>query len=157
MLGREHAFGHPALTDQPTGLANRLQFELVYSYLFEAGDRGVTLTVMLVSIGSPDLETEDRDRMRRVGEAFQTVTRAADLVAHLGHGRFALLLIGSNLPGARIAADRIEAGMAGVAPPPLSIGIAGFIPEMKESSELLEAADRALREAEEAGGGVRMA
>ena len=49
--GREHAIGHPAVTDPQTGLANSLHFELVYSYLFAAGNRGVTFTVMLLSVG----------------------------------------------------------------------------------------------------------
>ena len=57
MLGREDAIGHPALTDRPTGLANRLHFELVHSYLFGAGDRGVTLTILLISIGTSEMET----------------------------------------------------------------------------------------------------
>ena len=51
---RDHAIGHPALTDRPTGLANRLHFELVYSYLFQAADRGVAMTVLLLSFGSEE-------------------------------------------------------------------------------------------------------
>ncbi len=157
MLGREHAIGHPALTDQSTGLANRLHFELVFSYLFEAGDRGVALTSMLISIGSDELENTDPDSMRAIGEAFQRATRTADLVGHLGHGRFVVLLLGSNLQGALIAADRLETFLEPVAPKPLSIGLAAYRVDMKESSELLEAADRALRAAEEAGGGIELA
>ena len=157
MLGREHAFGHPALTDPSTGLANRLHFELVYSYLFEAGDRGVALSALLVSIGSAELEAENPEALRAIGEKFQDTTRTADLAGHLGHGRFVVLLLGTNLQGARIAADRMDTALSEVAPSPVSIGLAAYDPEMKESSELLEAADRALRRAEEAGGGVELA
>ncbi len=157
MLGREHAIGHPALTDQPTGLANRLHFELVYSYLFEAGDRGVALTVMLLSVGSDHLETGDPDWLRRIGDTLQRTTRTSDLAGYLGHGRFVVLLLGTNLQGGRIAADRVQMALEPVVPSTLSIGLASYRPEMKESSELLEAADRALRAAEEAGGGIEMA
>jgi diguanylate cyclase (GGDEF)-like protein len=157
MLGREHAIGHPALTDGLTGLANRLHFELVYSYLFEAGDRGVALTVMLLSVGGESAGDQERNHLRVLGERVQDTTRTSDLVSYLGHGRFVVLLLGTNLQGARIAADRVEVALEGVISDPVSIGLAMFHAEMKESSELLEAADRALRLAEEAGGGVELA
>ncbi|MGD8320014.1 MAG: diguanylate cyclase [Gemmatimonadota bacterium] len=152
MLGREHAIGHPALTDEPSGLANRLHFELVYSYLFAGADRGVPLTLLILSVPLPGPEG-----MRALSERLQDITRASDLVAHLGSGRFAVLLLGSNISGGRIAADRMEEAVRDVADGPVCIGVASYDPDMKESSELLEAADSALRVAEEAGGGVEMA
>jgi GGDEF domain-containing protein len=158
MLARDHAQGralvadHPALTDAETGLANRLHFELVYSYLFEAGDRGLTFTVMLVSTGNPS-----RSDLRTIGQAVRLTTRAADLVSHVGQGRYVVLLLGTNLQGARIAADRVENALRDMAPGPVCFGIAAFRPRMKESSELLEAADSALAAAEAAGGGLEFA
>jgi len=151
MLGREHAIGHPALTDESTGLANRLHFELVYSYLFNGADRGVPLTLMLVSTATPTPED-----MRRVGERVQDMTRSSDLVAHLGHGRFIIILLGTNISGARIAADRVETALLEVATGPVSIGLASYQREMKESFELLQAVDSALRRAEARGGGLEM-
>jgi GGDEF domain-containing protein len=158
MLARDHAQGralvadHPALTDAETGLANRLHFELVYSYLFEAGDRGLTFTVMLVSTGNPS-----RSDLRTIGQVVRLTTRAADLVSHVGQGRYVVLLLGTNLQGARIAADRVENALRDMAPGPVCFGIAAFRPKMKESSELLEAADSALAAAEAAGGGLEFA
>lgn len=152
MLGREHAIGHPVLTDASTGLANRLHFELVYSYLFSAADRGVPLTVMLASTG-----VTDNDGLRFLGEKLQSATRASDLVAHLGEGRVVVLMMGTNISGARVAADRVEVSLRGLTPEHMSIGIAAYVPEMKESSELLEAVDGALRAAEAVGGGIEMA
>lgn len=149
MLGREHAIGHPALTDEYTGLANRLHFELVYSYLFHGADRGVPLTLMLLTTPTPT-----PDVMRAVGERIQATTRSSDLVAHLGAGRFAILLMGSNLSGGRIAADRLEVALAGVAMGPVSMGVAQYQPEMKEPSDLLRAVDEALERAAADGGGV---
>lgn len=151
MLGREHAIGHPALTDEETGLANRLHFELVYSYLFNGADRGVPLTLMLLSTPTPN-----DDVMRAVGAKLQVTTRTSDLVAHMGGGRFIVILLGTNLSGGRIAADRVEMALDGVAVGPVSIGLAHYLPEMRESSQLLEAVDVALRRAEAAGGGVEL-
>lgn len=151
LLGREHAIGHPALTDEDTGLANRLHFELVYSYLFNGADRGVPLTLMLVSTPAPDAHT-----MRALGERVQATTRTSDLVAHLGGGRFIVILLGTNLSGGRIAADRVEVALQNVAVGTVSIGLAVYRPEMKESSDLLKAVDEALRRAETAGGGVEL-
>ena len=42
----EFSAGHPALTDELTGLPNRLHFEAVYRVLFPAADRGVPLTLI---------------------------------------------------------------------------------------------------------------
>jgi len=146
--------GHPALTDRPTGLANRLHFELVYSYLFEAGDRGVALTVMLLSFGAADLESTDPETLRRVGERIQDTCRTCDLSGHLGGGRIVVLLFGTNVAGGRIAADRVESDLSELQLGAVSIGLAMYQPHMKDASELLQAADSALRAAEEAGGGV---
>ena len=149
--GREHAIGHPALTDSQTGLANRLHFELVYSYLFAAGNRGLSFTVMLLSVGGPD--AVPASRLRSLGERVQKTTRDSDLVAHVGRGRYVVLLLGTNLQGARIAADRVEVALVGDEGA-LSMGLAVYSPDMKDSSELLEAADKALLKAEAAGGGI---
>jgi len=152
MLGREHAIGHPALTDDSSGLANRLHFELVYSYLFHGADRGLPITLMLVSAPAPTPDT-----MRVLGERMQDTTRSSDLVAHLGNGRFAIILLGSNLSGGRLAADRVEVALLEVVTGTVAIGLASYKPEMKEPTDLLEAVDKALREAEAGGGGLVMA
>lgn len=159
MLTRDHAqaraeaASHPALTDPVTGLANRLHFELVYSYLFEAGDRGMTFTVMLISCGSGRATD---DEMRAVAQAVERTTRNSDLVAHVGAGNYVVLLLGTNLQGARIAADRVELALGSVAPAPLSFGLASYSPHMKDSLQLLDAAESALLAAEGAGGGVEL-
>ena len=153
--GREHAAGHPAITDSTTGLANGLHFELVYSYLFAAGYRGLSFTVMLLSTGGPDALPEER--LRAIGQQIEMTTRGSDLVAHVGRGRFVVLLLGTNLQGARIAADRIEAAVGNVAGSPLSFGLASYDNAMQDPSALLEAADRALLAAEAGGGGVEIA
>lgn len=156
-LGREHVFGHPALTDSHTGLASRLHFELVCHYLFEAGGRGMAFSLMLLSVGQPRLESTNRQRLRLIGAKIRAATRAADLVAYLGQSRYVALLLGTNLHGARVAADRVETALEGLVPGRISFGLAAHRPEMKELAELLEAADRALLTAEAAGGGLEFA
>ena len=149
---REEAAGHPALTDSVTGLPNRVHFELVYSYLFEAGDRGVAFTVMLISGGGGEETTVGQ--IKEMGEVVERVTRNSDLISHIGEGRYVMLLLGTNLQGARICADRIEAALSGVAPGPTAFGLAAWTPMMKTSGDLLNAAESALLVAEAAGGGV---
>ncbi|MEX2465997.1 MAG: diguanylate cyclase [Gemmatimonadota bacterium] len=154
-LGREEVLGHPALTDPQTGLANRLHFELVYRYLFAAGDRGMAFTIMLLSIGGAG--EDDPDGLRAIGQTIHRTTRASDLVAHAGGDRCVVLLLGTNLPGARIAADRIEGALRASGYEPVSIGLATFNASMKDSGALLRSVEAALAVAEKAGGGVEMA
>lgn len=150
-----YARSHPALTDGLTGLANRLHFDLVYDYIFEAGDRGMPFTVMLVSAGTD--ERTSTDTIRAFGEAIEKTTRNSDLVSHVGNGRYVVLLIGTNLPGGRIAADRIEMAVRDLAPGPVSFGLAAWGEEFEGAQDLLQAADTALVSAEAAGGGVELA
>lgn len=155
-LGQDEVLGHPALTDPGTGLANRLHFQLVYRYMFAAGDRGMAFTVMLLSIGGTEAAVEDEERLQAIGETIHRTTRSSDLVAHLGGTRFAVLLLGTNLPGSRVAADRIEAAVRGSGEP-VAIGLATFSPTMTDSLALLRSVESALIAAEANGGGVEMA
>lgn len=148
----EYARSHPALTDAQTGLANRLHFDLVYNYLFEAGNRGMPFTVMLVSAGVED-DTPPAI-IRALGQAVEKTTRNSDLVSHVGSGRYVVLLLGTNLQGGRIAADRVEMALNDLAPGAVSFGLAAYAEHYESSQELLQAADTALLAAEAAGGGV---
>ena len=112
----------------------------------------MAFTIMLVSCGRED--TASDDEIRTIGQAVEQTTRISDLVCHIGDHRYVVLLVGTNLQGTRIAADRIELALDGAAPGPISFGLAAYTPNVKESSELLDAAERALLKAEEAGGGV---
>ena len=158
MLGSEqaqasdYARSHPALTDAQTGLANRLNFELVYNYLFEAGNRGLAFSVMLVSTDS-EVGAAASD-VRAVGQAIEGTTRNSDLVSHVGSGRYVVLLLGTNLQGGRIAADRTEMALSGLVAGTVCFGLAAYSSEMRNSQDLLAAADKALLGAEAAGGGI---
>lgn len=151
-LADEQLEGHPSLTDPLTGLANRLHFGLVFRYMFAAGDRGMPFTMMLVSAGA-----SSDDEIKALGKAVDGTTRGSDLVSHAGQGRFVVLLLGTNTPGARIAADRVETALSGVAPGPTCCGLAAYDRRMKRPEELLNATDGALLKAEVDGGGVEFA
>jgi GGDEF domain-containing protein len=146
---------HPALTDPRTGLPNSLHFDLVYNYLFEAGSRGLPLTVMLVSAGAD--ETSSDSVLREIGQAIHEITRTTDLVSHRGSGRFVVVLLGTNLPGGRVAADRVEVALSGVAPGPACFGLAAFADGLTDAQALIRMAETALLVAEAAGGGVEFA
>ncbi len=155
-LGRDHVFGHPALMDLDTGLVSRLHFELVCNYLFEAGDRGMAFSLMLLSVERPDTESTDLQPPKRLGEKIRETTRATDIVTYVGGSRYVVLLLGTNLQGARVAADRVEMALEGLAPGPVSFGLTAYRPQMEELLVLFEAADAALLTAEAAGGGVEV-
>lgn len=146
---------HPALTDPQTGLANRLHFDLVYNYLFDAGNRGLPFVVMLVTAGSDS--GSPPEELARIGQHIRGMIRTSDLVSHLGHGRYVVLLSGANAPGARIAADRVEGEIADLAPGPISFGLATYHPDVEDADALLQSAETALLAAQAMGGGIEFA
>lgn len=151
----EVARAHPALTDVRTGLANSLHFDLVYSYIFKAGDRGFPFTVMLVSAGADDSSPDSV--IRDIGQQIHRTTRTTDLVSHLGAGRFVVVLLGTNLQGGRIAADRIEVALSTLAPGAVCFGLAAYADAVEDSQALLRTAETALLAAQASGGGVEFA
>lgn len=151
ILEREEVHNHPALRDEATSLANALHFNLVFDYLFQGADRGVPLAVLMIGLVDPDAGV-----LRGFGTRLGQITRSSDLVAHLGEGRFVVLLQGANMSGARIAADRIEMGLEGTVQDPLAMALAAYHTDMKQPRDLLGAAERALLRVLEEGGGLEM-
>ena len=153
--GGEVARTHPALTDAQTGLANRLHFDLVYNYLFDWGARGLPFVVMLVTVGLDATPTSEETR--RVGQHIRGVMRTSDLVSHVGHGRYVVLLLGANAPGALIAADRVESAIADDVSGPISFGMATYHRDVASAETLLRSAETALLAAQAMGGGIEFA
>jgi len=89
-----------------------------------------------------------------VGQAIEETTRNSDLVSYVGNGRFVVLLLGTNLQGGRLAADRTDMALEEIAGGTICFGLAAYSTDMKKSQDLLEAADTALLKAEAGGGGV---
>ena len=152
---------HPALTDSLTALPNRLHWDTVFGVIFAAGDRGIPLTVILVEVDhfiewfgrtGPD---ESGPALRSLGGALAATTRQTDLVARIGDGRFAFVLLDCNLAGGRLVADRVDGLLdpirdaAGLS---ISMGVAAYNRDMVRPDQLIGAAEEALRAAQAQGG-----
>lgn len=97
-----------------------------------------TVVLVYTSTGS------EPDRARPVGRTIEGTTRNSDLVAYVGGGRFVILMLGTNLQDVRIAVARIDDTLEGLDPEVLSLGLVAYSADMKNSHQLLEAADDAL-------------
>ena len=98
-----------ALFDPVTGLPNSTLYEdrLEHS-LVAAVRRNEVMAVGLISFGSRQAPGQlDVTLIRELGEALRDVLRASDTVAHLGRGRFGVVLNdAANAEGVRSAAIR---------------------------------------------------
>jgi len=152
---------HPALTDELTGLPNRLHFDTVFEVLFATGSRGVPLTVVLLEIdgfvawaGKTDRSEVNRV-LRLIGSTMVPVVRRSDLVARTDEARFAICLLDCNMAGAVLVADRIDGLLDPVREETglrFSMGAAAFDMDMKRPEDLTGAADESLRVAQAQGG-----
>ena len=153
--------GHPALTDEQTGLPNRLHFDTVLEKVFATAQRGMPLSIVALELdGSGDwFRTTDPASIARVlrliRKTLLPIVRQTDLLARVDEGRFAVCLIDCNMAGAVLVADRIDGLMDGIrktAGVGFSIGGATFDPDMKGPGDLMGAAEGALSVAQSRGG-----
>jgi diguanylate cyclase (GGDEF)-like protein len=152
---------HPALTDSPTGLPNKLHFDTVFNVSFAAGRRGIPLTLILLEVDQHVDWASGRGRaevdraMRALGETLAAALRQTDLLARLEVARFAMVMLDCNLAGGHLVSDRVVGllerfrGQTGLT---CSLGVAAYLREMERPYDLLEAAERALRAAQARGG-----
>jgi len=152
--------GHPALTDEQTGLPNRLHFDTVFEVVFATGARGVPVTVILLGIDDfPEwvdkTEPPDVGRvLRALGEALGPLVRQSDLFARTEEAQFALCLMDCNLAGAVLVADRIDGLLDSLRPATglgFSMGGAAFDVDMENPGDLVGAAEEALQAAQSRG------
>jgi diguanylate cyclase (GGDEF)-like protein len=148
--------GHPALTDDLTGLPNRLHFDAVYRVVFRAVNRGIPVSVAVMQVDGFEEAGQERGlgMVRTVGERLRRTVRGADLLARVGEGRFYLLLFDCNPQGGRIAADRYQEQLTadGIT---LSVGVASVArgEEPRDPGDLIATAEEALERALSLGGG----
>ncbi len=152
--------GHPALTDDQTGLPNRLHFDTVFGVVFATGNRGVPLTVILMEIdhfpefaGRTDASEVGRV-LRSIGATLGPVVRQSDLIARSDEARFALCLVDCNVAGAVLVADRIDGLLDSIRKTTglgFSMGGAAFDVDMERPEDLMGAAEEALRVAQSRG------
>ena len=89
----------------------------------------------------------------------KTKIRTIDVLARLGADEYAVILPETGEAGARVAADRLRAGIAGVTlpgQPPLSacLGVALLTPEVADAAQFVTRVQDALAEAQATGAGT---
>lgn len=150
-----------ALTDDLTGLPNRRFIERLLDREFAAAIRGRPLTVAIFDL---DNFKDYNDRfghaagdqaLTTFADTLGAMTRKMDLSARYGGEEFLTVLSSCDLEGGLHFAERVRAALRDVefiaGPISVSVGVATYRPEMESPEDLLEAADRALYAAKQAG------
>jgi GGDEF domain-containing protein len=144
---------HESLTDALTELPNRLHFDVVYRLLWEAGSRGIPVTLLRFDL--PGLGQAPADVQRKVGDRLNLITRQMDMIARLDPDHFGVLLMDCNAFGGMVAAERFGGdlhailGELGI---PFHSGLAAWKDWMTHPDDLLSAAEEALQVASAHGG-----
>lgn len=137
---------HPVLMDPVTELPSRLHFDVVYRVVFAAGTRGFPITVLLME--APDLGGDDE--LREFARRLSAVTRRMDLLARFDERRIVALLLGCNVHGGRVAAERMVLSLEPwlmEREAEMKVGVAPILPHMEEEGELISESMKALAEA----------
>ncbi len=151
---------HPALTDEETGLPNRLHFDTVFEVVFAAARRGIPLTLLLVEIddfagwSSQAGSSRAARTLRALGMTLVGSVRTCDLVARTQENRIALALLDCELSGGGVVADRLQSLMVSFRKDTglsVSIGGAQARSSMMHLEDLVGAAEHALRVAQSRG------
>ena len=145
---------HGALTDPLTELPNRLHFDVVYRLLWEAGGRGIPVTLIRFDIEG--LEGTHEEGQRRVGELLSRSTRQMDMIARLEPSQFGLMLMDCNAFGGMVAAERFHSDLTPLLNElrlPFHAGIAAWKESMAKPDDLMTAAEQALATARSLGPG----
>lgn len=152
-----------AYEDPLTGLATRRHLEEFLMRQFAAAERGRPLCVALFDL---DEFKSFNDRLghgagdellAEVGRILRENTRSVNLSGRYGGEEFLTVLPDVDLEGAKTFAERIRSQVAELTVVEgegctVSGGVARFEAGMSESAELVEAADRAMYSAKDAGG-----
>ena len=143
---------HEALTDPLTKLPNRLHFDVVYRLLWEAGMRGIPVTLMRFDV--PDLGLAAEDGQREMGERLSLITRQMDMIARLDSDRFGVLLMDCNAFGGMVAAERFNAELSPIMEGlqlQFCAGLAACKDWMTKPDDLMTAAEEAMATARSGG------
>lgn len=170
LLEAKHTLEGLANVDSLTGAYNRRFFDELYAREWNRALReSEPLSVILVDIDFfkqfNDLygHLAGDDCLKKVAGIISGNTqRGTDLVARFGGEEFVLVLPNTDGAGAAIMAERLRrlveemeiphSGSQGIGRVTISLGLAGGVPRRGDSAkELLDAADRALYRAKEAG------
>ena len=154
-----------AQVDGITGLPALPVAELVLSTEFAAAERGRELTILLCRFdgfprfrGVHGVDAADR-LMGLAGRVLKRRTRGMNLSARYDdRGTFISILSGQTERGARIFAERVQKDLMALEVAndrqTVSVGITGFQPHFGSVAEMLQAVEKALRDAEHIGGTI---
>ena len=155
-----------ASTDALTGLHNRREFEGGMVRVMERARRlRVPLSLALIDI---DFFKRINDRhghdvgdgvLREVAATLRAGIRRSDLVARIGGEEFALVLLGTEPPGARVLLERLRRAVAALRVPAgadtvgctISVGITDRVDDDADWAALYKRADQALYAAKQGG------
>lgn len=156
--------------DGLTGIANRRKFDQVLEMEWRRGVRSeLPLSLILMDIDLFKLFNDAEghlagdDCLRKVAQALAgVIQRPGDLAARYGGEEFGCILAETDATGARLVAERIQAGIrelglrhpnSSVSPMvTLSLGIATCVPSLAFAADgLIETADKAMYAAKHAG------
>jgi diguanylate cyclase (GGDEF)-like protein len=146
-----------AVTDSLTGVANRHHLRNTFSAsLDEAISHRAPLAFMLIDvdhfkeINDTQGHPAGDDKLREVAQAFTTEMRAGDVLARYGGDEFSVVAPHAARSDAAAIAERLRAA-ARRCGASVSIGLAMFPEDAQREDALINAADRALYIAKEAG------
>ena len=148
---------HEALTDPLTQLPNRLHFDVVYRLLWEAGIRGIPVTLMRFDL--PSMGSGSNGAQRKVGDHLNLITRQMDMVARLGPDQLGVLLMDCNAFGGMVAAERFNAELGAILEGlqvPFCAGLAVCRDWMTKPDDLMAAAQAAMETACSRGEGIEV-
>ena len=157
-----------AITDGLTGLFNHRHFQERLSFEIQRSGRKVhPLSVIMIDVDHFKNYNDKNGHpagdalLKRLAEMFHEQLRAVDLIARYGGEEFVIMLLDTELRGARVAAEKIRKAVEREDFPnqekqpggslTVSLGVATYPDHANSPAEVVESADRALYEAK--GGG----
>jgi diguanylate cyclase (GGDEF)-like protein len=153
-------------TDPLTGLHNRRHVEEHLAGAASAARRHhQPLSVLFIDIDNFKTVNDHwgyeagDEVLRAVADRINLTLRTEDLVGRWGGEEFVAVLAATDLPGARVVAERVRTAVAtqpiqsdgGATHVTVSVGCASCAAEMYDPAELIRQASRALREAKQRG------
>ena len=150
-------------TDPATGLPNRAHADLHLGIEFSAAQRGRPVCVVLFDLdnfkgfNARHGEIAGDDVLRTLGDVLRKTTRRMNMTARFGEDEFICVLGGSDDDGGIAFVHRFQQTLQEVGShrplPPISGGIASYLPSMGTHGDLIAAAEAALRQAKKDGRG----
>ena len=161
---RLDALAADAASDGLTGLVNRRRLDEQAEELVALARRhGRPLAFLMIdldgfkAINDSGGHAAGDDALRAVAAATRRACRASDVIGRYGGDEFAVLAPETDVAGALALAERLRrqlneaAAPANVPTPRVSVGIAVWEPDMRDTAALYAAADDALYEAKRRG------